>query len=222
MAAEDRIDRGEEPSAARVAALREFGNVTLVEDVTHDVWGRGRTEQLGQDLRFGLRMLRKNPGFTGVAIFTLALGIGANTAIFSVIDAVLLRPLPYPHSDRLLSLSERAPGLPLMYVSLANLADWRVMNTVFESLEGFRSTDVTLTGHGDPQRLAIRQVTAGFFPLLGVKPILGRALTPLEDKPGSKPVVLLSERSGPRSLAAIPGCYARSSCSMARNSPSSA
>jgi putative ABC transport system permease protein len=202
---DENIARGLAPDEARYAAQRKLGNTALIREQIYRMNSVGFLDALWYDLRFGLRMLRNNPGFTTVAVLTLALGIGANTAIFSVINAVLLRPLPYPHADRLVWLSERAPGLPLMYVSMANLAEWRAMNTVFESMEGFRSTDVTLTGHGEPQRLAIRQVAAGLFPMLGVKPILGRALAARDDRPDADPVVLLSDAFWTREFGRDPG-----------------
>ena len=193
-----------EQEAVRRARI-EFGGIESQKAAIRSSLGLRLWDELQTDVGCALRMLRKNSGFSTVAVLTLALGIGANTAIFSVINAVLLRPLPYPHSERLVSLSERAPGLPLMYVAMANLADWRAMNTVFESVQGFRSTDVTLTGHGEPQRLAVRQINAGLFPMLGVKPILGRALTARDDEPDADPVVLLSDSLWTREFGRDPG-----------------
>jgi putative ABC transport system permease protein len=146
-----------------------------------------------QDLRFAFRMLRKSPGFTLVAILTLALGIGANTAIFSVVNAVLLRPLPYPEANRLVFLGEWSEQVPEMSISMANFNDWRAQNKVFESMVAYQNDNVVLTGKGDPERLRLRRITAGFFPTLRVRPILGRELTPEDDKVGAARVVLLGE-----------------------------
>jgi putative ABC transport system permease protein len=193
MAAEDRIERGEDPDTARQHVLREFGNIALVEDVTRDVWGWKWLEDLGQDLGFGLRMLRRNPGLTAIILLTLTLGIGATTAIFSAVNAVLWRPFPYPHAEKLVALSERNASFSVMNITLPNLRDWQARNTVFEDIEAFRPLDATLTGHGDPQRLQTRQVSAGLFPMLGVEPILGRPFAATDDKPDARPVVLLSD-----------------------------
>ena len=146
-----------------------------------------------RDLRYALRMLAKSPGFAAVAILTLALGIGANSAIFSFVNAVLLRPLPYRDSDRLVFLSERSEQVPDMSIAMANFNDWRASNTVFENMLAYRAEDVVLTGAGEPERLRLREVTAGLFPTLGVKPIVGRPLTPEDDKVGASRTVLLGD-----------------------------
>ena len=146
-----------------------------------------------QDLRYALRQLRKNPGFTAIALITLALGIGANTAIFSIVNAVLLRPLPYLHPNRLVFLAETTPQVPDESFSMADFDDWRSMNSVFETTVAFRSDSVTLTGGAQPEQLQMRYVTSGLFPTLGTKPILGRAITSDDDKVGAAPVVMLSD-----------------------------
>ena len=146
-----------------------------------------------QDLRYAFRMLVKSPAFTAVAVLTLALGIGANTAIFTVINAVLLRPLPYPQADRLVFLSESSEQIPDMSIAMANFNDWRAQNSVFESMVAYQNNDAVLTGRGEPERLRLRRVTAGFTPTLKVTPILGRTLTPEDDKVGAPPVVILGE-----------------------------
>ncbi|HZN12569.1 MAG TPA: ABC transporter permease, partial [Blastocatellia bacterium] len=147
---------------------------------------------MSQDLRYGLRMLWKNPGFTVVAVIALALGIGANTAIFSVVNAVLLRPLPYEESARLVILSERSPQLEGMSISYPNFTDWRQQNGVFEQIAVFRRQSYNLTGTGEPERLTGGQVSADLFPALRVKPALGRAFRAEEDQPGGEPVAILS------------------------------
>jgi putative ABC transport system permease protein len=150
-------------------------------------------ETLWQDIRYGARQLRKTPGFTAVAVITLALGIGATTAIFSIVAAVLLRPLPYPDASRLMLLHESSEAIPEMSISMANFNDWRAQNTVFESLGAFQGNDAVMSGRGEPERLQMRRITASLFPALGMQPILGRAMLPEEDKIGAEKVVLLGE-----------------------------
>jgi putative ABC transport system permease protein len=145
------------------------------------------------DVRYALRQMRKSPAFTAVALITLALGIGANTAIFSVVNAVLLRPLPYLHPDRLVFLAESSEQVPGMSISMADFDDWRTMNSVFESTVAYQTDSVTLTGQGQAEELRMRRVTAGLFPTLGVRPILGRPLGTEDDKVGATPVVMLSD-----------------------------
>jgi putative ABC transport system permease protein len=143
------------------------------------------------DLRYALRVLARNPGFTAIAVLTLALGIGANTAIFSVVNAVLLRPLEFRDPSRLVIVAEKS-SFPVISTSYQNWLDWRDQSHSFESLEGTRGTTLTLTGAGEPERLNARMATAGLFPLLGVNTIAGRIFTADEDRAGGTPVVLLS------------------------------
>ena len=147
---------------------------------------------LAQDLHYGLRMLVKNPSFTIVAVLALALGIGANSAIFSVVNTVLLRPLPYKNPGRLVMLWEEAThlGFPKNTPSPANFIDWRAQNTVFEAMAAMVERSFNLTGVGEPERFDGRRVSANLFDLLGVQPQLGRAFRAEEDKPGSRVVIL--------------------------------
>jgi putative ABC transport system permease protein len=146
-----------------------------------------------QDLRYGARMLLKKPGFTLIAIATLALGIGANTAIFSVVNAVLLRPLPFLESERLVLIREtKLPQFPEFAVAPANFLDWQKQNTVFERLVASRPASLNLTGTGDPERLRGLTVTEGFVAMLGIPPQLGRDFLPAEHQPGQNKVVMLS------------------------------
>ena len=149
---------------------------------------------LWQDLRFGLRMLVKNPGFTIVAVFALALGIGANSAIFSVVNTILFRPLPYKDPDRLVMVWEdrSARGFPRDTPAVANYIDWRDQNQVFEGMSAMANQSFNLTGVGDPERIDGRLVSANLFSILGVEPMLGRAFAPDEDRPGQNSVVILS------------------------------
>jgi len=147
---------------------------------------------LFQDLRYGIRMLIKNPGFTIVAVLALTLGIGADSAIFSVVNAVLLRPLPYPDSERLVIMRERSPQIEGMSVAYLNFIDWREQNTVFENIGVFRRQRYNLTGSGEPERLLGSMLSADVFPTLKVAAARGRVFTSDEDKPGANLVVVLS------------------------------
>jgi putative ABC transport system permease protein len=152
-----------------------------------------------QDFRFALRLLAKQPGFTAIAVITLALGIGANTAIFSVVNAVLLRPLPYPNPDRIMFLSEAdksSPALTPIALSLPDYLDWRRDNTVFENLAASHHDSLTLSNvpGRSPEQISASAVTANFFKVIGLQPRLGRTFTDDEDKPGGPFVVLISDR----------------------------
>ncbi|MFY9557676.1 MAG: ABC transporter permease, partial [Blastocatellia bacterium] len=170
-------------------------------------------ETILQDLRYGFRMLLKHPGFTTVAVIALALGIGANTAIFSVVNAVLLRPLPFPEPERLMVVYESRTdrGVSRSSVSYPNFADWRDQNSVFERMSSYHDSDFVMTGDGEPARLQGAVVNADLFPLLGVAPILGRPFLPEEDKPGdSGGVVMLSHRLWQQRFTGDPNIIGRS------------
>jgi hypothetical protein len=147
---------------------------------------------LTQDLRYALRQLHKNPGFAVVAVLTLALGIGANTALFSVVNGVLLNPLSFPHPEQLVWLAEKVPPFPLFTISYPNFLDWVRMNHTFQALAAYRQNNFNLTGSGEAQHLKATQVSASFFPLLGVKPLIGRNFSADEDRRGAERVVMLS------------------------------
>jgi putative ABC transport system permease protein len=148
-----------------------------------------------QDVRYGLRVLRQKPGFTAVAVLTLALGIGANTAIFSLVSAVLVRPLKYREAERLVMVWEdaTAAGFPQDGPSVGNFADWRAQNKVFEAMAASDQRTFDLTGGGgEPEKILGLGVTANFFPVLGADAGLGRVLLPEEDRPGAARVAVLS------------------------------
>src|SRR5258706_7549433 len=186
------IEAGMKPEAARIAALRQFGWKESIKEECRDRRGVRWLENLTQDLRYGARMLRKHPGFTAVAVLTLALGIGANTAIFSVLNAVLLRPLTYPQSERLVRLSEAGRDWTGGPISYPNFIDWKAQQTTFEHFGLYREANYNFTGADEPLRVSAGEVAADVFSALGVQPILGRVFTTNEDKPGGPQVVVLS------------------------------
>jgi predicted permease len=167
-------------------------------------------DTLLQDIRYGLRMLARSPGFTAVAVLTLALGIGANTAIFSVVNAVFLRPLPYPDADRLAVINESSKPMPEGPISYPNFLDWQAQNQVFDRMAAFQGGALTLVGVKVPESMPSLNVSADFFPTLGVKPIYGRSFLPPEDKVGAPPVVIISNGLWQRRFGADPGLIGRS------------
>jgi predicted permease len=146
-----------------------------------------------QDVRYGLRVLAKNPGFTAIAILTLALGIGANTALFSVVNGVLLNPLPFSNPDELVAVYTKSPNFQESSIAYPNFLDWQKDSHSFASLCAFRSDDFNMTGSGEPERVHIHMISAEFFSALGLQPLLGRAFGPEEDKAGAGPVAILSD-----------------------------
>ncbi|PYS81375.1 MAG: hypothetical protein DMF67_17170 [Acidobacteria bacterium] len=186
------VEKGMTPGEARLAALRSFGNVGSIRDAAYEVRGGGMMEGILRDARYGARSLAKNPGFTAVAVLTLALGIGANTAIFGVIDAVLLRPLPYPEAERLVKLYGRAETGENVPVAPADfLEQFRRANS-FERLAAYRELSFNLTVQERPERVSGTVVTPDFFSVLGVNAQVGRAITAGQDEPGGPRVVVLS------------------------------
>ena len=189
---QDNIAQGMAPDEARRAAMLKFGNVTRVTEDTRDVWSWVWVEQLLQDLRYGLRMIWKFPGFTLVAVLTLALGIGANTAIFSVVYAVLLRPLPYRDASRLIVMNETTPRVGTLSVSYLNFLDWRKQSTAFAQMATVHQVGFNLTGVARPEVIRGLAVSPEFLAMVGVEPLTGRDFTAQEGNAGTEPVLILS------------------------------
>jgi predicted permease len=192
-AAEQR-ENGLAPEEARFAARRALGNTTLLKETMREVWGWTSFERLGQDLRYGFRTLRRSPGFTAVAVLTLALGIGANTAIFSITDAVLLRPLPYPDAKRLIRVWQSEPkmGEGRLGAGPPEFAAYRDGTRPFSSIAGYKLDGFDITDGETPEHLAGCRATSSLFPTLGIRPLAGRTFTAREEMPGAPNVVVLS------------------------------
>ncbi len=188
----ENIARGMPPKEAREAAHRKLGNPARIREEIFRMNSLGFLETLWQDVHYGARMLRKNPGFTAIAVLTLALGIGANTAIFSVVNAVLLRPLPYQDADRLIALQENSPRVGPVSVSYPNFLDWRQQSHAFSQMAAVHNLGFNLSGVTQPENIEGLAVSPNFLSLLGVRPFLGRDFLPEEETAGTAPVVLLS------------------------------
>ena len=204
--AEDLVRRGlPRPEAMRCARM-EFGGIELAKEECREARGVSFLESLAQDIRFGLCMLRKSPGFTAVAVLTLALGIGANTAIFSVVDAILLQPLPYPHADRLAILfsslgnEHRAPASGYEFKQIQD------RSRLLEQIGGIWVTNGTITGTDDPQPEPVKmaRVTIGFLSIVCNRPALGRLFTPQDAAPTISIAVVISSGLWRRKFGADP------------------
>ena len=198
MAVALRMERGESRADAERNARREFGNVTHVAEVTRDMWGGRRLETLRRDLAYAWRGLRRSPTFTVVAVLTFALGIGATTTMFTIVNSVLLRPLPFDHPEQLVLLGH----VPKQFVigasdvmSDGTFLELRAANSrAFASLASFGSNAVTLTGAGDPTEIVGASASANFTRLLGVSPAIGRGFADEEESPANPRVVFIGDR----------------------------
>lgn len=219
MRTRELVALGRSESDARREALAAFGDISAVRAACLTVQGkrtreRGRTEfmqTLWQDLRVAARTLRRSPAFTLASLVTLALGIGATTAIFSVIDGVLVRPLPYANGDRLVHVNQpaNAGAVPDIGFSPLELADYESQTRSFDAIAEYHSMAFTLLGKGEPRRVQTGVVSADFFNVLGVKPLLGRTFRPGEDQPGATPVIVVSYEFWQRALGGDPGIVGR-------------
>ena len=204
MAAQDKLAAGQSPRDARDAALREFGNVGLVKEVTRGMWSWASLESFLQDIRYGLRTLIRTPGFAAVAILTLALGIGANTAIFSVVNGVLLNPLPFRNADRLMVLFHERPNFSEGSVSYLNFLDWQRENHSFEAMAAYGSNPFSITSVGEPENVHGQMISSTFFPIFGINPLLGRNFSADEDRLGANPTLMISEGLWKRKFGSDP------------------
>jgi predicted permease len=191
MHIEDNLRSGMTLAEARREALIKLGGIESMKEAYRDQRGLPMLEILWQDMRYGARMLRKNPGFTAVAVLTLALGIGANTAIFSVVNAVLLRPLPYPEPGQLVQLRADWSGKPNSVIGSTTFVEVKAQSQSLARIAAYCGGDMTLTGAGSAERIVAGAVTPEFFPLLGVQPALGRNFTREEDTPNGPKAAIL-------------------------------
>lgn len=212
QAAAEFVAGGLSPEEARRAAKVEVGTVDVVREQVRESGWENVVASFLADLRFGLRMLRKSPGFTAVAILTLALGIGANTAIFSIVDAVLLQSFPYPNPDQLVLMFDVPLKQPdaLGGISYRDFTECREQNRVFSEMAGNSFHDLTLTGVGEPSIVNTADVTPEIFPLLDARPLAGRALLPEDGKQGAAPVAVVSENLWRSRYSSNPGLVGRS------------
>ena len=206
---EENLAAGLPPAEARRAALRRLGGYTQIQEECRDMRRTDYIENLWRDLRYALRMLAANPGFTIVIVLTLALAIGANSAIFSVIDGVLVRPLPYPDAGRITRVFFHSADYPRFPLNPFDFRDFRARNRSFESFAGFTRGDLQLSGVGRPERFTGFRITAGFFHTLGLQPARGREFNTNDEIDGNGHSVLLSDRLWRNRFAADPHILGR-------------
>src|SRR5262249_23578792 len=195
---------GLSPAEAARRARLELGGVAQIKEECRDARGVTMVEEVVQDLRYGLRQLRKNPGFTSVALLTLALGIGVNSALFSVVNGVLLSPLPYRQPEQLVTLHTSTPNFEIGSISFPNFRDWRNDNQTFAAMAIHRSGTATLLGADAAEPIEVQFVSSEFFAVVGVEPVLGRSFAPGEDEIGAAPLAIISERLWQRKYGGSP------------------
>ena len=189
---------------ARRRAQLEFGGTEAIKEECRESRRAHLIDTFLQDVRYALRTMRRTPGFTAVAIITLALGIGANTAIFSVFNGVLLNPLPFPHAEQLVALYESKPHFEKGSIPYLNLVDWKNNNHTFSAIAGYRAEGYSITGTGEPEFVDAERASAELFPILGIPPTAGRLFTEDEDRVGAAPVALITEGLWKRKFASAP------------------
>jgi putative ABC transport system permease protein len=194
LAAEAHVAGGMTPEAARLAARRDFGNPTLTREWSQQAWSYSFVETTLQDLRYALGGFRRSPGFSLVVILTLALGIGANTAVFSVVQTVLLKPLPYPGAEQLVWMGESSRKSEGFSVTWLNYQSWKKDNRSFDDMAAYDWRHMTLTGRGEPLLTRCGLVTGSFLPMLGMQPVVGRLFDEGDGQPGKPEVVVVSSR----------------------------
>ena len=210
LATQENLHRGMSQKEARTAALRSFGGLTQTREAYRNQRSLPWVETLTLDTRYALRQLRKSPGFTLTAILTLALGIGGNTAMFSIVNGVLLNPLPFPQPDRLVTLSESKPNFAQGSISYPNFLDWQKENRSFSAIATARFYAFSLTGKDEAEQVEAEFVSPDFLPILGVRPLLGRLIAAADNEAGSAPVVLISEGLWRRKFDAAPNILGQS------------
>jgi len=204
LVADEKEARGIPSGEARREALIELGGVTQVKQSVRESRAGSNLESVGQDIRFGWRMLRRSPAFTLAAVISLGLGMGATTAIFSAVYSLLIRPLAYPDAQRLVWISNFWPKVHMDTVLSPDFVEARSQTRSFEQLSAYTIGDENLTDAGEPARVSCTWVTANFLPMLGGFPQLGRLFTESEDKPGGPRLVLISDRLWRRQFNANP------------------
>ncbi len=212
MEEQENRDSGMSADQAHYAALRRFGNLTLIEERSREMWSWNAIQWLAQDIRYGLRQLRHSPGFSCVAFLTLALGIGANTALFSVVNAVMLRPLPFTRTNRLVQVSEKNDklNLPNFSASVLNFVSWREQTKMLEGIAAVGFNSLTLTGSGEPEQFSGNLLSPALMQVLGISPVAGRGFNPDEENPGSAPVAMIGEGLWKQRFGSDPGIIGRS------------
>jgi putative ABC transport system permease protein len=210
METTENIRRGMSEEEAARAALLSFGEVERTKEDYRDIARFRRLEEFWQDLRYGARMLLKTPGFTAAAALTLALGVGANTAVFSVVYATLLKPLPYPEAERIYSVEIKIPERSLSFAGrIQDYLEWRKADTAFSAVAALQTAGWNLTGNGEPERVGGARVSVNFFDFLGVPTALGRGFAPEEETPGADRVVVISNALWRRRYGADPRLVGR-------------